>query len=176
MKHPLSTVIFFGMLMLSLQPSTAFGQEHSPQSAKCPEPAAVHYDAAHYRAVADVEFSAGSGAYGRGDWVSTKQPDQGVPIKLSSVLFYGKQPGKSKTESESEGTLVNCTYELRNHKQVDLAYFDRSTPNQQRNLIVVPKRPSRWQLDQKTPAPTLDAFYSCTQSAKDCAFEPRRLE
>ncbi|UUF00531.1 hypothetical protein NDY24_03910 [Xanthomonas hortorum pv. pelargonii] len=95
-KHSLSTVLFSGMLMLSLQPSTAFGQDHSPQSAKCPEPGAVHYDAAHYRAVADVEFPAGSVAYGRGDWVSTKQPDQGVPIKLSSVLFYGKQPGKSK--------------------------------------------------------------------------------
>ncbi|WP_181106783.1 DUF3757 domain-containing protein [Xanthomonas arboricola] len=164
MHHPLSASLLAGMLLL-LPGVGAFGKEPAAHGTQCPAPADVRHEAGRYRAPARIEV-----ASGRGEWSSTPQADIGRPRHLS-VLYYGK---RSDTAT-STGVLVNCSYTLRNGKDVDLAYFDQQTPQTQRNLIVALQHPAVWLLDQP-PAPGEDLFYVCTRSPKDCAFETLRLE
>ena len=165
MQCPPTALLLTGML-LSLPSASVFAQEPTAHGAQCPAPAAVHYEAGRYRATAALD--AGSG---RGEWSSTIQTFKRKPRHLASVLYYGRRTDTAR----SEGVLVNCTYSLPQGEEVDLAYFDHEAPKTQRNLIVALKHPSYWLLDHP-PAPGQEPFYTCTRGAKDCAFEPLRLE
>ncbi|MFL8003629.1 DUF3757 domain-containing protein [Xanthomonas vasicola] len=158
-------------MLLSQPAAGAPGREPAEDTAQCPALEAVHYEDGRYRAHVRLDMASGSGV-----WSSTLQPDAGDPRHLSSVLYYGTLAATAP----ARGVLVNCSYTLRRGREVDLAYFDHETPGTQRNLIVIPKDPSRWQPDQP-PIPGQDQFYACTRSENarsvdDCAFKPLRLE
>ncbi|MCC8538720.1 DUF3757 domain-containing protein [Xanthomonas axonopodis pv. poinsettiicola] len=171
MIRPLTPLILAGML-LPPAAASASGKQPAQDLARCPAPETVHYQAGRYRAPVRLDVGSGNGV-----WASTLQPNAGSPRHLSSALYYGTLAAAAP----STGVLVNCSYTLRAGTQVDLAYFDRQTPQTQRNLIVTLQDPSRWQLDEETPAPGREQFYACPRggeirSAADCAFEPLRLE
>ncbi|MEA5123176.1 DUF3757 domain-containing protein [Xanthomonas floridensis] len=170
MIRPLTPLILAGML---LPPAAvdASGRQPAQDMARCPAPETVHDEAGRYRAPVRLDVGSRSGV-----WASTLQPNAGSPRHFSSALYYGTLA----VAAPSTGVLVNCSYALRGGTEVDLAYFDRQTPDMQRNLIVTLQGPSRWQLDQ-APAHGQDQFYACSRnedirSAADCAFEPLRLE
>ncbi|HBC82123.1 MAG TPA: hypothetical protein DC012_09190 [Escherichia sp.] len=67
-----------------------------------------------------------------------------------------------------EGVLVNCTYELANGNEIDLAYSRKGEEDTLSNLIVAIEGNANWTPESSSAT---ERFYDCDSSADTCWFK-----
>jgi len=96
-----------------------------------------------------------------GSWNSQRHVKQSVK-RFVTALYFAKS-------GVNEGALVNCTYELANGKDIDLAYSRQGEEDTLSNLIVSIAGNTRWYPES---AAKTERFYDCDDSADACNFMP----
>ena len=120
----------------------------------CPAPHRIVFSAGAYSA---LEATVGW----EGEWRSAST-QQGPVARFESALVH-------RDASTGDDKLAACTYETKNGRLIDMAYYSNSAPGRLGNLVVRLVEPGHWQ-------PEPGGFLECAGSAQQCRMVPLRFE
>jgi len=128
-------------------------KQSAPVQMSCPTPETINY--ANHIYTAPVTLPGWEGS-----WNSQPHRQQNVERFVSSLYFV--------KEGVKEGVLVNCTYELANGSEIDLAYSRKGEEDILSNLIVAIEGNANWTPESSSAK---ERFYDCDSSADTCWFK-----